>query len=156
MATREKMHQKSKVGAIDMKMVNQLITWRDMRKCQLEGTKYFCRLNPDENKQICKDCPKTIRKACFKYEWERDYIHKKEAAEGENKRRQRKQDNPKHWNLEISVRDEEDDEYADYGTHDEEPVNEMDTKYPCSKMWFACPDKDKCNFGEICPYKSTD
>ena len=71
---REKIMRTDKV-VVDMAKVKQLLTWKDMRNCQLEGTSFFCNLHPEESKRICTDCPPTIRKGCFNWKVEREYIH---------------------------------------------------------------------------------
>lgn len=143
--TKEKKQHTQKIGKVNMNMVKQLITWRDMRNTQLEGTKFFCTLYPDINKKICQECPETISKACFKHEWERDYIHKQEDSKG-TPRRKRKQNNPK-YEVETSVTENDYDDYFDNSDNDAEAK-----KYPCKDMYFACPDKNKCKYGKKCTY----
>lgn len=156
---RETIKRTKHVGVPDMKMVKKLIRLRDKRNLELEGTKYFCNLYPNINKKVCQECSEKNRDMCFKHEWERDYIHKQEAKEG-NKRRERKQDNPKYNVLEISVKTSDDEEYANtykkYGAIEEKSelteVDSEDAKYPCHAMNFACPNREECNFGENCKY----
>lgn len=150
MATREKMHPKSNVGKVDMEIVSRLIGWRNTRNCQLVGTKYSCTLHPDVNKKICNDCPETIRKECFKYEWERDYIHKQDEASKSNQRRKKKQNNPKYDGLNDSGQYDADDD--DYEEDSDNYYDAEAMKYPCKAMYFACPDKDCCKYGRKCPY----
>ena len=145
--SREKIRRADKVS-VDMGIVEQLITYKDMRNCQLEGTKYFCNLYPDINKRACKDCPKTMRELCEDSKREREYIHAQDATKA-NPRRKRKQENPKKQILEISVRTTEEDDTYLY----EEQTDPIAAKYPCEDMYFACPDKEKCQYGKECPYK---
>lgn len=150
MATREKIQRTKKVGVPDMQKVQQLLNWRALINSQLEGIGLFCSLYPDPNKKVCKICPEDIRDKCFKYGWERNFIHKNEATKA-NKRRKRKQDNPKYMELEISVRTDDDKGYEYQADSSEE--NTEDQKYPCQVMNFACPAREKCNYGENCEYK---
>lgn len=148
MATKEKMHPRSKLGKIDMNMVEQLIKWRETRNNQLKDFAFKCSLYPDENKRICETCPTTIRKACFKYEWERDYIHKQEKAKLDNQMRKKKKRKEGLPSDQACYYDEN-----DYDEHNEE-VGEA-TKYPCKELYFACPDSEFCNHGKKCDYKPT-
>lgn len=152
---REKIKRTDKV-VVDMAKVKQLLTWRDMRNCQLEGTQYFCSLHPEESKRICIDCPRTIRKACFNWKPEREYIYGTAEIKGAP-RRKRKQDNPKHWGMESTSK-EDNDENIEYNVveEDESSITETDKKYPCLEMNYACPAREKCNFGESCEYFSED
>lgn len=153
---REKIKRTDKV-VVDMQKVNQLLKWQEMRNCQLEGTSFFCNLHPEESKRICTDCPQTMRKACFNWKPEREYIHGTAETKGAP-RRKRKQDNPKHWGMEITSKAEEDDENIEYNVieEDESSITEIDKKYPCLEMNYACPAREKCNFGESCEYLSED
>ena len=144
----EKIRRTDKVS-IDMQIVEQLKTYRGMRNCQLEGTNQFCNLFPDMNKRVCKGCPKTMREMCETYKKEREYIHSQEETKG-TPRRQRKQQNLKRIQSdEISAQIADEDEAYLYEDQD---VDSMAEQYPCRTMYFACPDKDFCEFGEKCPY----
>ena len=143
--TREKIRRKDKKD-VDIDFVEQLLKWQRLRNNQLEGTKYFCTLYPDINKQACKTCPEDIKESCLKRKREREYIHSQEATKA-NQRRKRKQDNVKHEILEISVKETYDDDSVTI------EANEEDKKYPCGVMNFACPEKKKCKYGKKCKYK---
>lgn len=143
----EKIKRTDKVS-IDMQVVEQLKTYRGMRNCQLEGTKHFCNLYPDMNKGVCKSCPKTMSKVCENHKKEREYIHAQEETKGAP-RRQRKQQNLKRFQSEVSAQIADEDEVYMYEDQDADPTAEQ---YPCRSMYFACPDKDFCEFGEKCPY----
>lgn len=155
-ASREKIRRSDKVS-VDIGIVEQLIIYRDMRNCQLEGTKYFCNLYPDMNKRACKDCPKTMCELCTEHKKEREYIHTQEATKG-NQRRERKQTSPKIIGpKEIGEVTDEDEEFID-NYAEEEPIKEPagDKRYPCYPMEYACPKKDECNCGENCSYGDSD
>lgn len=145
---RESIRRKSKIGKIDMDMVNKLIDWQKQLNSRLAGTEHSCNLRPDISKTICETCP--FKKACFKYEWERDYIHK-EASKA-NKRRERVKDNPKRHldSFEESENSAEEDieDYED----DYKEISSEDSKYPCKEMHFACPNNGKCKYGKNCPW----
>ena len=128
---REKIRKTDKVVPVDMGIVKDLKSCRFKRNYELDGTGKFCNLYPDINKQVCKEC--SNKTFCLKHSKEREYIHTQEATKG-NQRRKRKQDNPKYHDAEISV--------------------ETEGEYPCGEFYFACPQKNECNFGEICDYKS--
>ena len=156
---REVIKRTKHVGVPDMKKVKKLIDLRDKRNLELEGTKHYCNLYPNVNKKACQECSEKNRDMCLKHEWERDYIHKHEAKDG-NKRRERKQDNPKHDILEISVKTSDDEEYDEmyekYDVDEETPeiieVDSEDDKYPCHAMNFTCPNRKECDFGKKCNF----
>ena len=147
----EKIRRTDKVS-IDIKVVEQLRTYRGMRNCQLEGTNHFCNLYPDMNKRVCKSCPKTMREMCTDHKREREYIHAQEETKGAP-RRQRKQQNLKKIQSEISAQEADGEEVYLYEDQDVDPIAEQ---YPCRVMYFACPDKDFCEFGKKCPHQTED
>ena len=154
---RETIKRTKHVGVPDMGKVKKLVDWRDKRNSGLEGTNLFCNLYPNMNNKVCQGCPEKMREMCFKYEWERDYIHKHKAKEG-NKRRERKQNGPKSLGPKEFVESaEEDNEFID-NYAEKEPTKEPagDKKYPCYPMEYACPKKGECNYGESCPYKDSE
>jgi len=136
---REKIRRTEKTVNVDMKIVKKLTDLRDSINQQAKQTGLFCNLFPDLNKKVCKQCSEKNCKLCLEHEREREFIHKQEATKG-NKRRERKQNNPKHkddGDISVDMTDEEDFEE---GT------------YICGEMYFACPNKDDCNFGNKCIY----
>jgi len=147
---REKIRRTEKVKPVDMGIVKDLKAYRLERNNELAGTGKFCNLYPDINKKVCKECSK--REYCLKHQKEREFIHEQEATKG-NQRRRRKQDNPKHDILEISVKTSENEELDELYEKYEVTGEEFDEdKYPCLSVSISCPEREKCNFGEKCKY----
>lgn len=136
--TREKIMRTDKTK-VNMQFVDKLYALRRERNEQLKGTDQFCNLFPNIHRTVCKEC--SGNELCLKYKAEREYIHSQEETKG-NSRRRRKQDNPK--KNESGVSEE---------CFDSDDVYEDEAKeYPCKEMFFACPDKDKCEYGKKCSY----
>lgn len=125
--------QPNKVKTVDMSIVQQLLRWREEINAILAGTGVSCNLHP-KTSEPCISCE--YRRKCRHYEWERDYIYKKEEAKRTSKVREKKKDKVqrKQENLENCL-------------SSEIPV------YPCEPFDFACPDRETCNEGQNCPWK---
>lgn len=159
---REKIRRTEKTSDVDMKVVNQLIDLRDSINQKAKQTGLFCNLFPDINKKVCQECPgiKSDQKKCefcFDHVVERTFIHNHDELKGQ-KRRERKQDNPKKG-VDISETadfDTEDYGYVcdcdDYGGDEIENCDETAKKYPCGSMYFACPNNAGCEYGKKCTY----
>lgn len=144
MATRK---SNKKIGKTDPKKLNWLRNVQEKRNRQLEGTGVFCNLRPNKSKKACKEC--LDYNECFHLEWERDLLNK-EASKKEANRRKRKQDNPKRMidpGLEQSA-----EELFDIFEEDDTDTDPNTANFPCKKMSFACPDKEKCHLGKDCPW----
>lgn len=154
MATKEKMHSKSNIGKIDMNMVNELKHLQKIRNCQLQGCSLRCFLHPDYNKLVCRICPSEISKICFKYEWERNYIHNQEKASSDRQIKKEKEESEGLKSNQEYNYDGFDsyEDYDDYYDDDDNDPNDEAKKYPCGEMYFACPEKDECHFGKECQY----
>lgn len=146
---REKIRKTDKVVPVDMGIVKDLKSCRLKRNYELDGTGKFCNLYPDINKQVCKEC--SNKAFCLKHSKEREYIHAQEATKG-NQRRKRKQDNPKHDIIEISVMTSGDEELDEIYKKYEDTEEFDEDKYPCASASHSCPEREKCNFGEKCKY----
>lgn len=147
---REKI-MKTNQTSVNMEIVKRLIILRDSINQQSKETKLFCNLYPDINKKVCLECPgrkenHKIAGICFNHELERDYIHNRDDLKG-NQRRKRKQNNSKRCSSEISPDDDFD--FEDYDQNDNDEISE---KYPCGKMYFACPNNIGCEYGKKCTY----
>ena len=89
---------------------------------------------------------------------EREYIHSHDELKGEP-RKARKQDNPKKGIDRLGSNNEElkdcdcdcDCDY-DYGCDEQAEYDETAEKYPCGKLYFACPNNVGCEYGVKCPY----
>ena len=127
---------------VNMQFVDKLYVLRMERNEQLKGTDQFCNLFPNIHRTVCKEC--SGNELCLKYKAEREYIHSQEETKG-NSRRKRKQDTQKNKENGIS------EECFDADDVYEDEVDGVEN-YPCKEMFFACPDKDKCEYGKKCSY----
>lgn len=153
---REKIMKTNQTTLVDMEIVKRLRTLRDSINQQSKATKLFCNLYPDINKKVCLECPgkkanHKIAGICFNHEMERNYIHDHEELKG-NQRRERKRKNFKRCG-EISLENDfDDDYYDDFVDYDQNNNDEISEKYPCGRMYFACPNNIGCEYGEKCTY----
>lgn len=144
--SREKIKRTDKTK-VNMQLVEELHILRRKRNEELNGTGQFCNLYPNINKTVCSSCSNF--EICSSHKIECEYIHTQEGTKGIY-RRKRKQENPKKLESEISAEIADADDAYSYEDQDIDPIAK---KYPCNDMYYACPDKDECEYGEKCSYK---
>ena len=129
----EKSKRRTKVKNVDMQMVQKLLLWRKELNEKLKGTKHSCTLHPKQT-EPCASCPH--HKECHHYEWERDYIHKQEQSTKGAKMREKR-------GGKIEQKQKISQSHEDHGP-----------AYPCEPFDFCCPDKESCQEGRQCPWKT--
>lgn len=130
----EKIRRKDKVE-INMAVVEELLRHQNEVNHYLKNSKkYRCSLHPRKDLYPCLSCSKYD--ICQKNKKERDYIHNEQLSYTTSKRRMQKDDKEK---LKSEILD----------SHEgKEKV------YPCEPFDYCCPDKEKCNEGQNCFWKS--
>lgn len=138
-AMKEKIQRKNPIGKINFDAIKLLKRFQLENNNRLKELGIQCNLIPDKNKESCKACPNFDD--CKHFEWERNYL-RKEDSKNANKRRNKKKGHFKR-NVEASY-SEFDDNYEN---------DEMENKFPCGDMNFACPDHEVCMGGKNCPWE---
>ena len=89
-----------------------------------------CNLRPNRSRILCASCPDY--KKCKGLRGERAYILNSENASSESKKRQKRVSAQNEKSVKVTT----------------EPV------YPCEPFDYGCPDRDKCNEGLNCQWRS--
>ena len=127
-----------KVKILNFDMVRKLLLYQRKRNSELRGTGYCCDLRP-KNSEPCTSC--RYYKQCYHFEWEREFIYKKES---DNKLLQKR----KGRNNRLTEK-----EAIIQLNFSFVPDEEFKIEYPSCLQDFDCPMKDICEEGQLCPWK---
>ena len=127
-----------KVKILNFDMVRKLLLYQRKRNSELRGTGYYCDLRP-KNSEPCTSC--RYYKQCYHFEWEREFIHKKES---DNKLLQRRKGRNNRLTEKEAIIE------LNFSFVPDEAVK---IEYPSCLQDFDCPMKEICEEGKLCPWK---
>lgn len=130
-----------KIKIVNFDMVKQLLLYQKKRNRELRGKGYYCDLRPKDS-EPCTSC--RYYKQCYHFEWEREFIYKRES---DNKLFQRRKSRKNRATEKEAIIE------LNFSLVPEYPFESFGFEYPCYPQDFDCPMKHICEEGQFCPWK---